>query len=133
MRINMTKVRPLLHAALLSGCLLAPQIEAAYDSAAFHKQKPLQIQRITPSGIDVPTGRQVVVTFNQPVVPLGRMEREAADIPITITPTLQCQWRWLNTSNLACQLGDETALKPATRYKVSVQPGIMTESKQTLE
>jgi len=129
----MTKARLLLHATLLSGCLLAPQIEAAYDSAAFHKQKPLQIQRITPNGTDVPTGRQVVFTFNQPVVPLGRMERDAAEIPITITPTLQCQWRWLNTSNLACQLGDETALKPATRYEVSVQPGIMTESKKTLE
>jgi hypothetical protein len=106
---------------------------AKFDSAVFNKDKPLRIQRVTPSGVDVPAGRQVVFTFNQPVVPLGKMERDASEIPITITPRLHCQWRWLNTSNLACQLGDETALKSATRYKVLVNPGIMTETKQTLQ
>ncbi len=92
----------------------------------------LEILRMTPTGVDVPTGRQIVITFNQPVVPLGKMERDTAEMPITITPALQCQWRWLNTASLACQLGDENALKPATRYEVQVAPGIMTESGQTL-
>jgi uncharacterized protein YfaS (alpha-2-macroglobulin family) len=95
--------------------------------------KPLKILRITPSGTDVPTGRQIVITFNQRVVPLGTMARDAAEIPITITPALQCQWRWLNTASLACQLGDESALKAATRYDVRIMPGIMTKNQQTLE
>jgi uncharacterized protein YfaS (alpha-2-macroglobulin family) len=105
---------------------------AAFDSATLNNSKPLEILRITPSGEDVPVARQIVVTFNQAVVPLGKMERDAAEIPITITPTLSCQWRWLNTSSLACQLGDETAFRPATRYEIEVKPGIMTENQQTL-
>ena len=105
---------------------------AAFDSATLNESKPLEILRITPGGEDVPVERQVVFTFNQAVVPLGKMEREAAEIPITITPALNCQWRWLNTSSLACQLGDETAFQPATRYEIEVKPGIMTENKQTL-
>ncbi|RKZ91027.1 MAG: large extracellular alpha-helical protein [Candidatus Parabeggiatoa sp. nov. 1] len=130
----MTKIRRLkLLIALLGGCLLALPAGAAYDSAVFHKHKPLEILRIIPSGNDVPPGRQIVLTFNQPVVPVGRMERDAAEIPISITPALQCQWRWLNRASLACQLGDETALKYATRYKVLVKPGIMTEAEQTLK
>jgi len=94
--------------------------------------KPLEILRITPSGENVEAGRQVVFTFNQPVVPVGRMEREAYEIPITISPALKCQWRWLNTSNLACQLGDESALQLATGYRLWVTPGITTQAGQTL-
>jgi uncharacterized protein YfaS (alpha-2-macroglobulin family) len=94
---------------------------------------PLKIMRITPSGDDVYNQRQIVFTFNQPVVPLGRMERKASEIPISIIPAVDCQWRWLNTTSLACQLGDDTALKSATRYSINVSPGIMTESLQTME
>ncbi|OQW93539.1 MAG: large extracellular alpha-helical protein, partial [Beggiatoa sp. IS2] len=104
----------------------------AFDSATANQPKPLEIQRITPEGADVPLGRQIVFQFNQPVVPVGKMERQAAEIPITITPSVQCQWRWLNTSALACELGDKTALQKATQYHIQVQPGIMTEAKQTL-
>ncbi|WP_141699530.1 hypothetical protein, partial [Candidatus Marithrix sp. Canyon 246] len=94
---------------------------------------PLKIMRITPSGNDVFNQRQIVFTFNQSVVALGRMERKASEIPISIIPSVDCQWRWLNTNSLACQLGDDTALKPATRYSINVNPGIMTESQQTME
>jgi len=87
----------------------------------------LKILRITPSGNDVPAGRQVVFQFDRPVVPIGRMERDAKDIPIRITPKLNCEWRWLNTSALACQLRQEDQLKNATRYNVQVNPGIVTE------
>ncbi len=103
---------------------------SATDSA---KSKPLSISRITPEGEDVSAERQIVFTFNQPIVPLGKMERQASEIPITITPTLQCQWRWLDTSTLSCELGDETALKTATHYQIEVRPGIQTESHKTLE
>ncbi len=93
----------------------------------------LKILRITPSGNNAPTARQIVFTFDRAVVPLGKMERQAADIPINITPALNCQWRWLNTTSLACQLGWNDKLEPATRYKILVAPGIMTEDGKTLE
>ena len=50
--------------------------------------KALKVTRITPSGADVPPGRQIVFEFNRPVVPLGRMERSASEIPISIEPVL---------------------------------------------
>ena len=84
----------------------------------------LRILRITPAGQDVPPGRQIVFQFDRAVVPLGRMERNASEIPIAISPSLNCQWRWLNTSALACQLDEKSALSPATRYTISVNPGI---------
>ncbi len=84
---------------------------------------PLKVSRITPAGADVPAGRQVVFEFNRPMVPLGRMERQASEIPITIEPKLQCRWRWLNPSTLACQLDEKDALRPATRYAVKVGTG----------
>jgi hypothetical protein len=73
-----------------------------------------------------------VFQFDRPVVPVGRMERKAAEIPIEIEPACNCEWRWLNTSALACQLRQEDALKPATEYTVKVRPGIKDESGATL-
>jgi alpha-2-macroglobulin len=60
------------------------------------------------------------------------MERSAEEIPIVITPALSCEWRWLNTSALACQLGEKQAMQPATRYRMTVSPGIKTEDGVTL-
>jgi uncharacterized protein YfaS (alpha-2-macroglobulin family) len=92
----------------------------------------LSIVRITPTGRDVPPGRQIVFQFNRAVVPVGRMERRASEIPITISPELHCQWRWLNTSALACQLDEKSALAPATRYDIVVNPGIKSEDGASL-
>jgi hypothetical protein len=144
-------VKTLLLATLLSGSLIttsttlaqepseatdtqdvADKPEAPDTPAAAGQPKSFKIERITPQGEDASMERQIVFTFNQPVVPLGKMERQAADIPITITPMVECQWRWLDTSNLACQLGEKSALKLATRYDIVVKPGIMTEAHATL-
>ena len=93
---------------------------------------PPKLMRITPSGDDVPVGQQIVFEFDRSVAPLGRMEREASEIPITIEPAPTCRWRWLNPSTLACQLPEKDPLLPATRYHVTVQPEISVESGATL-
>jgi uncharacterized protein YfaS (alpha-2-macroglobulin family) len=94
---------------------------------------PLAITGITPANANVPAGRQIVIQFNRAVVPIGRMERTAAEIPIDITPPLKCQWRWLDTSALACQLGDGEQFTLATRYTLVVKPGITAEDGATTE
>jgi len=81
----------------------------------------LQLLRITPDGRDVPAENQIVLSFDRAVVPLGRMEREASEVPVTITPDPGCQWRWLDTENLACNLANGATLRPATEYKVEVR------------
>lgn len=92
----------------------------------------LRVVRITPSGEDVPPGRQIVFEFDRAVVPLGRMERDASEIPISFEPPLACKWRWLNPSTLACQLDEKAATQPATRYRCTVRPGIKAEDNTTL-
>ena len=44
---------------------------------------------------------------------------------------LRCQWRWLDTSALACQLGDGDELTLATRYTLVDPRGITAEDGAT--
>ena len=110
--------------AILPGHNLTAESNRSYQ--------PLQILNITPAGDDVPAGKQIVFQFNRPVVPVGAMDRKASEIPITIEPGVKGNWRWLNTSALAYILDDDSSLKPATRYEILVNPGIMTEDGTTL-
>lgn len=100
--------------------------------AGMASARPLEILRITPAGDDVPAEQQIVFQFDRPVVPVGRMQRSAAEIPIEITPDPGCEWRWLNTSTLVCQLSEKSPLRPSTRYRLEVRPGIRTEVGDTL-
>jgi hypothetical protein len=84
----------------------------------------LGIRRITPAGEDVPPANQVLIEFDRPVVPLGRMERKASELPITITPRLNCKWRWINRRALSCNLDERDRMAEATKYSITVNPGI---------
>ncbi len=118
----------LIHAA--AGLIITSNAiaQGAYDSASFNTTKAeLKVVRITPQGNDVPAGnRQIVFKFNQPVVAIGDMQRQASQIPVTITPQVNCQWMWLDTSSLSCQLNREDQLQEATKYSVTLNLGIKT-------
>lgn len=94
--------------------------------------KELSILRITPTGEDVSSARQIVLEFNRPVVPLGDMARTAEDVGITIEPAVDCQWRWLNTTSLSCNLAERESLKEATSYKLHIEPVIKAEDGATI-
>ena len=115
----------------LFGALL--QTFSAMPLSAAENLPALHITRITPSGEDVPAGRQIVFQFDRPVAPIGVMNRKASEIPITITPSPACRWRWLDSRVLACQLDEESALTPATSYSIVVNPGIKALDGTTLE
>lgn len=104
----------------------------AFDSSTFSADETLSVLRVTPEGEDITATRQIVFQFDRPVVPLGRMERDSSEIPVTITPSLNCEWRWLNTSALSCQLGHQDAMQLATEYTIVMRPGIRTEKGATL-
>ncbi len=84
----------------------------------------LSIRLITPMGNDVPPANQVLIEFDRPVVPLGRMERDASELPITITPELSCKWRWINRRALSCNLDEPDRMAEATKYAITINPGI---------
>lgn len=94
--------------------------------------EPVDVLRITPDGTEIKDVRQITLTFNQKMVPLGEMERKAKDLGISITPALKCQWRWLDPSVLSCELSEADAAKPATRYTLTVKPGLKSMSGQQL-
>lgn len=110
--------------------LVVPEIIKGPD--LFPGQKDVKIIRVTPSGDDVAAKRQIVFQFNRPIIPLGRMERSSKETPITISPPLACQWRWLNTSAFSCNLNEDSQITPATHYTIAVDPGITAEDGATL-
>ena len=117
-------MRGSLFLSLLAALLVSPNAWAAFDSAASASETKLEIIRVTPSADDAPASKQIVITFNRPVVPIGVMERSASEIPIIITPALPCEWRWINTSSLACNLPDKEPMQESTHYTLDIKPGI---------
>jgi hypothetical protein len=111
----------------LAICLPALSAGAADDAP------PLELRRIVPSGEDVPSTRQIVLEFNRAVAPIGRMARTVDEIPFTVEPPLACECRWLNTSALACQLGDGEGTSSAARYALKLKPGVTALEGQTVE
>lgn len=91
-----------------------------WAGAACARGGDLQVRRISPSGDDVQPGQEAVIQFDRAMVPLGHMGRKTATLPVSIRPDPGCQWRWLDTSELACRLPGKHHFAPATQYTVTV-------------
>lgn len=85
----------------------------------------LKLTRVTPHGKDVPPPSQLIFEFDREMVPLGRMERGRGEIPIKITPALECEWRWIDTRSLACYLSDQNKPRSATNYSIEIDEGFV--------
>lgn len=120
--------------AALVALIPAFNAHAAFDSAEGQQQpdQELSITRVTPEGEDVHEKRQIVITFNRPVVPIGKMERASSEIPVEISPKLNCEWRWLNTTSLSCNLTNKDKFAAATKYNIKINPGIKAEDGKTI-
>lgn len=90
--------------------------------AQLHAQ-PLEVVRVLPAGENVSQVDSLTVTFNQPMAALGEFEK-TAQIPLEIAPKLNCEWRWVNTTTLSCQLSEARPLQKATDYRVVVKKAI---------
>src|SRR3546814_2243695 len=60
------------------------------------------------------------------------MERDASEVPVTITPSPDCRWRWLDTQNLACNPAAGGKLRAATEYSVQIGTGFTAQDGSTL-
>jgi uncharacterized protein YfaS (alpha-2-macroglobulin family) len=118
---------------VLGSVVIAPSTPAALDSATQAPVGDVQVARVTPEGKDVPATRQVVVTFDRPMAPIGDMLLTADKSPASITPAVNCHWRWLDPRSLACELDSAGTLLPATEYTISVKVGIKAEDGTTLK
>jgi alpha-2-macroglobulin len=105
--------------------LPAQGAQTAFDSAAAPAGTELKVLRAVPEGQQVPPpGRQIVITFDRAVVPVGAMSVATAPV---ITPAVNCQWHWLDPRSLACELNEKQALAAATQYTVTVKAGIRAQ------
>ena len=85
------------HLARLLCLAIAPSLLLSFlsfSALAMDEAPPsLKISRITPAENCAPDARQIVLEFNQPVVPLGQMNRDTQDISVEINPKINCNWR----------------------------------------
>ena len=119
-------------AMLAAGILVTQLTRAAFDSGAPPPKGDVQVVRVTPQGKEVPVGRQIVVTFDRPMKPIGEMSVAAEHSPVVITPAVTCNWHWLDPRSLACELPSEHPLVPAVAYELTVQEGIQAEDGNVL-
>jgi hypothetical protein len=81
---------------------------------------PLEVTRRSPEGNANPQAT-VLVGFNQPMVPLGAVDKVDSQVPATLEPKAAGKWRWLDTSTLVFQ--PDVRLPMATDFAVSVPAG----------
>ncbi len=86
----------------------------------------LKVERVSPAGTEVAQERGIFIEFNQPVVALGMSGRVAQDVPVSITPQIDCEWTWVKRDVLACQLAQSATLKRSTMYSVVVETELKT-------
>lgn len=86
----------------------------------------VQVLRITPEGDTYSYQRQIVVQFDRPMVVLGSVPPKLENVPVSVSPAVACNWHWVNTSTLTCELGEHAGLNPATmsqRFGSQVEQG----------
>ncbi len=118
MRIQRKSLPTLTAAVIVVGSGLVPH-EVSRAQATDGELQVLLARPNTENVIDV---QQITVTFNKTMVPLGDYEKLAAGMNIQVSPAVNCQWRWLNASTIACQL--DKALPLSNRYKITIPAGI---------
>ena len=94
--------------------------------------KPLKVRAIYPSGEEVSASDLITIEFNQNIVALGASMFVDDVVPIDIEPAVDCEWNWVKLNTLQCELPVDTDLDSATRYKVTVRPGIKAPNGQMM-
>lgn len=93
--------------------------------------KPLTVLRHSPEG-ELQTIHKVSLTFSAAMVSLSSVEKvSGAEIPVTLEPHLDGEWRWLDTRTL--QFLPESPSKRSTVYTIRTKEGIRSANGSTLE
>ena len=117
-----------LMATLLLGGSLAVGQEVTPEASG-----SLQVTDVlpTPDSGDIATDAVITVIFNRPVVPLTTIEESRQlPSPISITPAIQGQGEWLNTSIYTFR--PDPAFMGGTKYSIVVNPDLVAIDGSTL-
>jgi alpha-2-macroglobulin len=80
-----------------------------------------KVAEIIPRGDIEEKPAQILIRYTEPVVALGKMTRDARELAVEITPEVNCDWRWIDRSTLACQISGLKPLETAVTYSVKVK------------
>ncbi|MDZ7337178.1 MAG: MG2 domain-containing protein [candidate division KSB1 bacterium] len=96
------------------------------------QEEPLAVVATTPKGPVASRAdcRAILVTFNQPMVPLQALAELSTEGPLVIAPPTPGIYRWLGTTTLA--FAPKDTLPYATRFTVKVPAGITSVSGASL-
>lgn len=90
----------------------------------------VDVLRITPSGEQVDYSRQINITFNKEMAPLGAAAPQ--NLPISIVPKVDCQWRWVDSRNLSCDLNYNASFAKSTEYVIAVSDSLKSHTGEEL-
>lgn len=85
-----------------------------------HDTIPLEITHLSPIGKTTGYGEtfKLLIGFNQPMIPLQRIQHDVSDGPLMVEPPIRGKYRWLGTRTLAF-VPDDT-IRSATTYEVKL-------------
>lgn len=110
-----------------SGLALPEPLSFSYQTPG-----PLSVAQTLPAGgsADVSPDSAVVVTFNQPIVPLGAYETTLPE-GLTLEPAAAGKGEWLNTSTYIFRA--DLALAGGVKYTARVNPSLVSASGMPLD
>ena len=80
----------------------------------------VNITRFAPQG-EVEFAQQISISFDRPMVAISTQGQTLAEsVPVTMTPALEGNWRWLGTQTLVFEQKNNERLPMATEYKLAV-------------
>jgi uncharacterized protein YfaS (alpha-2-macroglobulin family) len=97
------------------------------------EKRPLEVVMSSPRNemAELAQGDQVVISFNQPMVPLRPVGSDEPIDFLEITPKLAGRFRWKGTATLVFE--PKTSLPYATRFQVTVKKGVKSWAGQELK
>src|SRR5690606_16203905 len=96
------------------------------------KSRPLDVLRYRPEGALTTVAPKLSITFSEPMVPLSSIDVvDAKDVPVTISPDVGGEWRWLDPRTL--QYVPQPRLPFATNFTATVKPGVKSAKGQKLK
>ncbi len=98
------------------------------DNDSLYKVK---VTNIYPNGESVENISQIIVQFDKNIdSSLGQV---ITNFPIIISPEINCNWQWLNSSTLSCNISTNSKLQLATTYSINIKKGSKFGNNQTIE
>ena len=128
----------LISGSLVSGCRdgvslpppKGPPLTVSGGGPSARSTAPLSVLYVSPEGQLARRHTQATVVFSQPMVALGRADKQAQLAPLRVEPSVEGEQRWIDSRTLLFQ--PKGGFAGSTSYRLSVPKGIKSLSGRAL-